>query len=105
MADVETEKAYPFYIKVPAILIGLIAAVFILYVLSGILIPIGFAVLITILLNPLYTKFEAFLPKVPAILLTLLVATLAIAALFDFLSTQISIFLESLPLLKRLQHR
>jgi predicted PurR-regulated permease PerM len=97
----ETEKEYPLYIKVPAILIGLIAAVYILFVLNDILVPVAFSVLIAILLNPLYVKFEAIMPKVPAILLTLLVAILALAGLFYFLSTQISVFLESLPLLKQ----
>ncbi len=101
MPDLETEKEYPFYIKATAILIGLIAFVYILFVLGDILIPVGFAILISILLNPLYTKFEAFVPKVPAILLTLLIATLAIAGLFYFLSTQVSVFLESIPLLKQ----
>ena len=101
MPDIETEKEYPFYIKLPAILIGLIAFVYILFVLGSILIPIVFAVLVAILLNPLYTKFEGLMPKVPAILLTLLVATLAIAGLFYFLSTQVSVFLDSLPLIKQ----
>lgn len=97
----ETEKEYPIYLKIPAILVGLIAAVYILFVLSDILIPVAFAVLIAILLNPLYTKFEAIMPKVPAILLTLLIALLVLIGLFYFLSTQISVFLESLPLLKQ----
>jgi predicted PurR-regulated permease PerM len=101
MADVENEKEYPLYIKLPAILLGLIAVVYILYVLGDILIPVGFAMLIGILLNPLYVKFEAIMPKVPAILLTLLIAILAVGGLFYFLSTQISVFLESLPLLKQ----
>lgn len=98
---IDTEKEYPFYIKVPAILIGLIAAVYILFVLGSILIPVAFAILIAILLNPLYTRFEAIMPKIPAILTTLLLATLVVAGLFYFLSTQISVFLESLPLLKQ----
>jgi predicted PurR-regulated permease PerM len=101
MADIETEKEYPFYIKVPAILIGLIAFTYILYVLGDILVPVAFAVLIAILLNPLYGRFEAIMPKVPAILLTILVAILVVGGLFYFLSTQISVFLESLPLLKQ----
>jgi predicted PurR-regulated permease PerM len=95
------EKEYPLYIKLPAILVGIIAAVYILFVLGDILIPVAFSVLIAILLNPLYAKFEAIMPKVPAILCTLFVAVLAIGGLFYFLSTQISVFLESLPLLKQ----
>ncbi len=101
MPDTDIEKEYPFYIKATAILIGIIAFVYILFVLGNILIPVGFALLIAILLNPLYVKFESVVPKVPAILLTLLVATLAIAGLFYFLSTQVSVFLDSIPLLKQ----
>ena len=101
MTDIQKEEDYPVYIKVPAILIGLIAAVYILFVLSDILVPLAFAVLIAILLNPLYSKFETIMPKVPAILLTLAVAVLVLVGLFYFLSTQISVFLESIPLIKQ----
>lgn len=101
MTETEKENEYPFYIKLPAILIGLIAAVYILFVLGDILIPLAFAALIAILLNPLYTRFETIMPKVPAILLTLLIACLVIAGLFYFLSTQITVFLERLPLIKQ----
>lgn len=97
----ETEKEYPIYLKVPAILVGLIAAVYILYVLNDILVPVAFAVLIAILLNPLYTKFESLMPKVPAILLTILIAIAIVGGLLYFLSTQISVFVESIPLLKQ----
>jgi predicted PurR-regulated permease PerM len=101
MTEIEAKNEYPFYIKVPAILIGLIAFVYIMFVLGDILIPVAFAILITILLNPLYSKFEKLMPKVPSILLTLLIAILALAGLFYFLSTQVSVFTESLPVLKQ----
>src|SRR5688572_17838650 len=100
MAD-EQKEDYPFYIKIPAILLGLILTVWILFTLGDILVPLAFAVLVAILLNPLYTRLEAFMPKIPAILLSLLLAVLVIAGLFYFLSTQISVFLESLPLIKQ----
>ncbi|RYZ27212.1 MAG: AI-2E family transporter [Chitinophagaceae bacterium] len=101
MTDVPKETDYPLYIKIPAILLGLVLGVWILFVLGDILIPIAFSILIAILLNPLYSRFENIMPKVPAILLTLLIATLVIAGLFYFLSTQISVFLESLPQIKQ----
>ncbi|HVF97930.1 MAG TPA: AI-2E family transporter [Flavisolibacter sp.] len=94
------DQEYPFYIKLPAILLGLVLTVWILYVLGDILVPVAFSVLIAILLNPLYARLEGIMPKVPAILLTLLLALLVVAGLFYFLSTQISVFLESLPILK-----
>ena len=101
MTEIPKEDEYPFYIKLPAILLGLVLGVWILFILGDILVPLAFAVLISILLNPLYTKFESIMPKVPAILLTLLIAIVVIAGLFYFLSTQIAVFLESLPLIKQ----
>ena len=95
-----TERTYPVYIKIPAILAGLVLSIYILFVLGGILVPIAFSVLIAILLNPLYARIERVMPKVPAILLTLLIAILLVAGLFYFLSTQISVFLDSLPQIK-----
>lgn len=95
------EKDYPFYIKLPAILAGLVLSVWILYVLGDILVPVVFSVLIAMLLNPLYTRLERIMPKVPAILLTLLIAILAVGGLFYFLSTQINVFLASLPQIKQ----
>lgn len=99
--SVPPEKDYPFYIKLPAILAGLVLSVWILYVLGDILVPVVFSVLIAMLLNPLYTRLNRFMPKVPAILLTLLIAILAVGGLFYFLSTQINVFLASLPQIKQ----
>lgn len=100
MIDLPKDE-YPLYIKLPAILIGLIAGVWILFALGDILIPLVFAALIAILLNPLYTRFESIMPKVPAILLTLVAAILIVFGLFYFLSTQTSVFIESLPQIKQ----
>ena len=100
MTDPQKETDYPLYIKIPAILLGLVLGVWILFALGDILVPVAFSILIAILLNPLYTRFESFMPKVPAILLSLVVATLAVAGLFYFLSTQIGVFIESLPQIK-----
>lgn len=101
MADIQKEPDYPAYIKIPAILLGLVLGVWILFALGDILVPVVFSILVAILLNPLYTRFDNIMPKVPAILLTLLVAIIVIAGLFYFLSTQISVFIESLPLIKQ----
>ncbi len=101
MKEVQKDPTYPIYIKIPAVLVGLLAGIYILYVLGDILVPLAFAILISILLNPLYTRLESKMPKVGAILLTLLIATLAVAGLFYFLSTQISVFLDSLPQIKQ----
>lgn len=96
----ETEL-YPFYIKAPAVLLGLVLVAFILYVLASVFVPLAFAVLFSILLNRLYVRLEKGMPKVPAIILTILIAVLLLLALFYFLSTQIAGFIHSLPLLKQ----
>jgi predicted PurR-regulated permease PerM len=94
-------KEYPFYIKAPVILLGLVLLVYILDAVGSILVPFTFAGLIAILLNPLTNRLERRLPKVPAIIISLLIAIALVAGLFYFLSTQIGLFINSLPLLKQ----
>ncbi len=102
----ETTKAgnennqYPFYVKATIILFGLIMFFFSLYVLSDILVPLAFACLIAILLNPLNNKLQRKLPRTLAIACCLLTAILLVGGIFYFLSKQIASFSESLPALK-----
>jgi predicted PurR-regulated permease PerM len=95
------KNSYPFYIKATAILLGLVLFVYILRALGDIIVPLAFAVLISILLNPLYNRLERRLPKVPSILITILFAVFIVMALVYFLSTQIATFSNSIPLLKQ----
>lgn len=97
----KTEVEYPFYIKAPAVLLGLVLTIFILKVLADVLVPLTFALLIAILLNRLYVRLEQRMPKVMAISLSVLIAVLLVVALIYFLSTQIAGFMQSLPLLKQ----
>lgn len=97
----QQEDEYPFYIKAPIILLGLVLLIYILFILADILIPVAFAILFAILLNPLYVRLERIMPKVPAILMSILLATLVLAGIFYFLSTQISGFVDKLPLLQK----
>ena len=94
-------KEYPIYIKATVILLGLVLLTYILNVLGDVLVPFAFSILIAILLNPLFVWFEKYMPKTPAILLTILVAVIIIGSLFYLLSTQISMFTSSVPLLKQ----
>jgi predicted PurR-regulated permease PerM len=94
------EKEYPFYIKAPIILIGLFFFFYILLLLRAVLIPFAFAALIAILLNPLFSRLQRKLPRIAAILITILIATLVVSLLFYFLSSQIAMFGESLPAIK-----
>lgn len=95
------EQQYPFYIKTAAVLLSLVLIVFILYVLGSVFVPLAFAILIAILLNPLYVRLEAHMPKVAAILVAILIAILILIGLFYFLSTQIAGFIDMLPVLKQ----
>ena len=91
---------YPLYIKIPAILISICLICFIFKTLEDVFIPLAFAVLISILLNPLCSRLQKRVSKVPAILISILLGILFLVGLFYFMSTQISGFLNSLPQLK-----
>jgi predicted PurR-regulated permease PerM len=94
-------KQYPFYLKSTVVLFGLILLFYILFILQSILIPLAFALIISILLNPLYVRFTRMkIPNVLAIIFTLIIALVFMSAIFYFLSSQIIKFGETLPVLK-----
>ena len=93
-------KEYPIYLKATVILLGLVLLTYILNVLSDVLVPFAFSILFAILMNPLFVRLEKYMPKTPAILLTILFAIIIIGTLLYLLSTQISMFTNSVPLLK-----
>lgn len=98
---VET-KEYPFYLKVTVILFGIVLFSYILFTISDILIPLAFAVIIAILLNPVYIRLRRWkIPQVVAISLTLLFAVIVLGSIFYFLGTQLSLFSDTIPLLKQ----
>ncbi|MDQ3291674.1 MAG: AI-2E family transporter [Bacteroidota bacterium] len=95
-------QSEPFYKKSTLILLGIILFVYVLYILADVLVPIAFSVLLAILLNPLYSRFIRIrVPKVLAIILTLLIAVIVLAGLLYFLSSQIIQFGDMAPLLKQ----
>jgi predicted PurR-regulated permease PerM len=92
----------PFYKKSTLVLLGIILLVYVLFTLSDILVPIAFSVLIAILLNPLNSRLQRLrIPKVLAIMLTLLIALTVVGLLLYFLSSQIIQFGEMAPVLKQ----
>lgn len=94
-------KQYPFYLKATVIMFGLILAVYILQQLGDILVPLAFAALIAILLNPLCNRLQALkIPRIGAILISIFIAVLFVAGLLYFLSSQIAAFSSSLPTLR-----
>jgi predicted PurR-regulated permease PerM len=101
MENKPVQESIPVYFKVTAILLGLVLITYILNALGDVLVPFAFSILISILLNPLYVRLERWMPKTIAIILTILLAIIVVASLLYLLSTQISVFTQSIPLLKQ----
>jgi predicted PurR-regulated permease PerM len=108
-----TTKRYPFYIKATVILFGLVLLSYILLNLRDILVPLAFALLLAILLNPLVIFLEKHrFPPVLAIALSILVTMIFIVGLTYFLYMEIKNFADDWPvfkdkfglLFKKLQH-
>ena len=95
-------KTLPLYAKLSLIIIGVLAFFYILYVGQDILVPLIFATIIAILLNPVVNFLcGKGLNKVLAILFVLIVALIIIGALMYFIGSQVSAFTESLPEFKQ----
>ena len=95
-------KQYPFYLKATVILFGVILLVYVLFNLQDILIPLAFAMIFAILLNPVFTWFQKHkIPKALSIIITLLLALIVFGGIMYFLSSQIARFSDTLPLLKQ----
>lgn len=94
-------NTYPLYIKVCCVLISVVIIVYILSILQDFLVPMTFAVLLSILLLPLCTKLEKFkIPRPIAITLCLLLTVSVVSLLFYLIVLQISTFDEIIPALK-----
>jgi predicted PurR-regulated permease PerM len=95
-------KKYPFYIKSTAILLGLVLFVYILFNLGDIFVPLSFALMLSILLNPLTILLEKWkFPKVVAITLAILLAIVFISGVAYLLYMEIGSFSDQLPLFKK----
>jgi predicted PurR-regulated permease PerM len=91
----------PVYLKIAQILMGVAVLFFILYVGQDIIIPLVFAIMIAILLNPVILFLcRLKIPRVLAIILSLAVTMSIITGIFYFFIAQISLFSESFPLFK-----
>ena len=94
------EKEIPFYLKAVVLFIGLFALLAFLYIARGIIIPLVFALIIAIVLHPVVNFFLRFkVNRVVAIIITLFLAFLIIAAFGTLLVSQASRFSESWPVL------
>jgi predicted PurR-regulated permease PerM len=74
---------------------------FCLSILKDILIPLAIAAIVAILLNPLFTRLQKRkVPRILAIIITLLVALVAMTIIMYFISSQLARFSDSIPTLK-----
>src|SRR6476469_574095 len=94
-------RQYPFYFKTTAILFGLVLFVYSLAMLRDILVPFSFALIISILLNPLVNQFQRKgVGKIFAIFFSMLIALLVFGGIMYFISSQVAGFTENFPILK-----
>ncbi len=93
---------YPFYLKSTVILLGLTLIVYALSFLGDILIPLSFAAMLAILVNPLCNWFQSKkIPRTLSITFSLLSAMLLFGAIGYFVSSQLTSFTTEMPLLKK----
>lgn len=96
------EKKYPFYVKSALVLLGLTLTVYAMATLREIMIPLAFALMLAILLNPMVSRLEKMkVNRVLAISISLFVAITIIAGIVFFLYSQIISFGDELPVLKK----
>jgi predicted PurR-regulated permease PerM len=94
------DSKLPFYAKVAIFLVGLIALLAIMYIAKSIIIPIVFSVIFAIVLHPVVNFFERLkINRVFAIVITMFLTFLVIAAFGAVLISQASRFGESWPVL------
>lgn len=92
----------PFYVKFCLNLFSVILLGAIIYIGSDILMPLFFAIVLAILLLPINNWLvRRGIPKVPSMLLSILLALLFIAGIIYFLSTQVASFMGDLPTIKK----
>ena len=95
-------KRYPFYLKSTVILFGLVLVVYVLFNLRDIFSTLAFAIIFSILLNPLVGWFQKkTVGRVAAIVFSMLIALILVVSVVYFLSSQIAGLAENLPLLKQ----
>ena len=92
----------PFYVHAALILIILWFLFYGIYIGQNILIPLGFSFLIAVLLHPLEKFFERIkIPRVIAILLSLVIAVAFMFGVFTILTHEISLFVDDVPAIEK----
>jgi len=94
-------KEYPLYIKSAVYLFLIIMIVFVMLWAKFILIPVSIGILLTFLLMPISRWLEnKGIPRILAILMSIILMILVLGGFIYFLSNQIMSFSEDLPILK-----
>lgn len=97
-----TLVSLPLYSKIAQIILGILALGYILYIGQEILVPILFATILAILLNPIVNFLtKKKLNRVIAIVLSLIVTMLIVLGLAYFLGSQMALLSDSFPLFKQ----
>ncbi len=92
----------PFYQRLCFTLISLTIICFAVFIAQDIIVPFAYSILLAILLLPFINFLERKkVPRVMANLIGILVAILFIAGIIYFLSSQISVFMQDLPSIKK----
>src|SRR4051812_5142660 len=88
----------PLYLKLAQIIMGVVGLFFIFYIGRSILVPIIFATILAILLNPLVNYLvRKKVNRIFAISVALIIAIIIVASLFYFIVSQLAKFSGSLP--------
>ena len=91
----------PYLVRLSLTLFCIIAISFIIYIGQDIIVPIAFSTLLALLLLPLNKNLEPKMGRVTAILLSLCLSIIFIAAIIYFFSTQIATFVDDIPTIKK----
>jgi predicted PurR-regulated permease PerM len=95
-------KKYPFYFKVTVIMFGFVLLVYILATLRDVLVPLSFALLLAILLNPITQLLEKWhLPRVLSIAISIIFGLIIITGIVYFLYMEIKTFSDDLSTFKQ----
>ncbi len=96
------EKKYPFFLRSTITLLGIVIFVYILFILRDIMVPLAFALIISILLNPFVNILtHKKINKIVAISIALLLTILFVAGVMYFISSQVAKFSANMPLLEQ----
>jgi predicted PurR-regulated permease PerM len=91
----------PEYYKMAQILLGLVGLVFILYVGQDIIIPIVFALILSILLNPMVNRIHHLgVNRVISIVIAMFIMFGIMFGIIYFIAAQVTLFTEAIPELK-----